>query len=90
MTPLPFTHPLLLWPAAALALLTLALGLRAQLAPGRGVRTVGQRPLLQGASRRLGGDQLAEPLSRLRLEAEKEAPAAIAEPEPEDEGAKTA
>ena len=45
---LPFSHPLLLWPAAALALLALALGLRAQLAPGLGVRVAGQRPLLQG------------------------------------------
>jgi hypothetical protein len=43
-----FTHPLLLWPAAALALLALALGLRAQVRPGLGVRVVGQRPLLQG------------------------------------------
>ena len=48
MTALPFSHPQLLWPAAALALLALALGLRAQLRPGLGVRVVGQRPLLQG------------------------------------------
>jgi len=43
-----FTHPLLLWPAAFLALLALALGLRAQQRPGLGVRVVGQNPLLQG------------------------------------------
>jgi len=65
MTPLPFSHPLLLWPTAALVLLTLALGLRAQLAPGLGVRTVGQRPLLQGLGLALvllgAGLGLAEP-----------------------------
>ena len=48
MTALPFSHPLLVWPALALAVLALALGLRAQLRPGLGVRVVGQRPLLQG------------------------------------------
>lgn len=62
---LPFSHPLLLWPAAALALLALALGLRAQLAPGLGVRVAGQRPLLQGLGLALllggVGAGLAEP-----------------------------
>jgi hypothetical protein len=61
----PFSHPLLLWPAAALALLALALGLRAQLRPGLGVRVVGQRPLVQGLGLALllggAGLGLAEP-----------------------------
>lgn len=43
-----FDHPPLLWLAAGLAALSLALGLWAQLRPGLGVRVVGQRPLLQG------------------------------------------
>ena len=62
---MPFSHPLLLWPAGGLALLALALGLRAQLAPGLGVRVVGQRPLLQGLGLALvlagAGLGLAEP-----------------------------
>lgn len=45
---LPFTHPWLLAPFAAAALLTLALALRAQLRPGLGVQVVGQRPIWQG------------------------------------------
>ena len=45
---LPFTHPWLLAPFGALALLTLALALRAHLRPGLGVQVVGQRPLWQG------------------------------------------
>jgi hypothetical protein len=45
---LPFTHPWLLAPFGAVALLTLALALRAQLRPGLGVQVVGQRPLWQG------------------------------------------
>jgi len=65
MTGLPFSHPELLWPTAALALLVLALGLRAQLRPGLGVRVVGQRPLVQalGLALVLGGCGLglAEP-----------------------------
>jgi hypothetical protein len=60
-----FSHPLLLWPAAVLALLALALGLRASLRPGLGVRVVGQRPLLQGLGLALllggAGLGLAEP-----------------------------
>ncbi|MDR3670514.1 MAG: VWA domain-containing protein [Holophaga sp.] len=60
-----FSHPLLFWPAAALALLALALGLRASLRPGLGVRVVGQRPLLQGLGLALllggAGLGLAEP-----------------------------
>lgn len=45
---LPFTHPWLLVPAAALVLLVLAFALRAHLRPGLGVQVVGQRPLWQG------------------------------------------
>ncbi len=60
-----FSHPLLLWPSAALALLALVLGARAQLAPGLGVRVAGQRPLLQGLGLALllagAGLGLAEP-----------------------------
>jgi len=65
LSALPFSQPRLLWPAAALALLALALGLRAQLRPGLGVRVVGQRPLLQGLGLALllggAGLGLAEP-----------------------------
>ncbi len=43
-----FAHPLLLIPAAVLALASLIFGLVAHLRPGLGVRVVGQRPLLQG------------------------------------------
>jgi hypothetical protein len=45
---LPFSHPWLLAPFGATALLTLALALRAHLRPGLGVQVVGQRPLWQG------------------------------------------
>lgn len=45
---LPCSHPWLLAPFGALALLTLALALRAHLRPGLGVQVVGQRPLWQG------------------------------------------
>ncbi len=45
---LPFSHPWLLWPTGTLALLVLALALRAQLRPGLGVQVVGQRPIWQG------------------------------------------
>ena len=48
MSPAAFSHPQWLLPAAVLALLPLALGALAQLAPGLGVRVTGQRPLLQG------------------------------------------
>ena len=43
-----FSHPALLAPTLALALLALALGLRSQLFPAFGVQVAGQRPLLQG------------------------------------------
>ncbi len=43
-----FSHPLLLLPGLALALLALLLGFWAQLRPGIGVSVVGQKPLLQG------------------------------------------
>ena len=45
---LPFSHPWILMPAGAFALLVLLLALRAQLRPGLGVQVVGQRPLWQG------------------------------------------
>lgn len=45
---IPFTHPELVWPAVALAVLALALGLAVALRPGIGIRVVGQRPLVQG------------------------------------------
>jgi hypothetical protein len=45
---LPFTHPWLLAPFGAAALLALGLALRAHLRPGVGVQVVGQRPLWQG------------------------------------------
>ncbi|MBP1772453.1 MAG: hypothetical protein H6P99_1616 [Holophagaceae bacterium] len=45
---LPFSHPWMLLPAGALALLALGLALRAHLRPGLGVQVVGQRPLWQG------------------------------------------
>lgn len=45
---LPFSHPWLLAPFGAGALVTLGLALRAHLRPGLGVRVVGQRPLWQG------------------------------------------
>ena len=45
---LPYTHPWLLAPFGAAALLTLGLALRAHLRPGLGVQVVGQRPLWQG------------------------------------------
>ena len=45
---LPFSHPWVLLPAGALALLILALALRAQLRPGLGVQVVGQSPIRQG------------------------------------------
>ncbi len=44
----PFSHPWLLAPFGALALLTLGLALRAQLRPGLGVQVVGQHPMWQG------------------------------------------
>jgi hypothetical protein len=65
MTALPLAHPAWLCAGAALALLALVLGLRAQLAPGFGVRVAGQRPLLQGLGLALAlagiGLGLAEP-----------------------------
>ncbi|WP_243316844.1 vWA domain-containing protein [Geothrix paludis] len=45
---LPFTHPWLLAPSGAAAVVALALALRAHLRPGLGVQVVGQRPLWQG------------------------------------------
>ncbi|HEX7599459.1 MAG TPA: hypothetical protein VF518_14680, partial [Polyangia bacterium] len=45
---LPFTHPWLLAPFGAAALVTLGLALRGHLRPGMGVQVVGQRPLWQG------------------------------------------
>ena len=45
---LPFTHPWLLTPFGAAALVTLGLALRAHLRPGLGVQVVGQRSLWQG------------------------------------------
>ena len=45
---LPFSHPWVLLPAAALILVILGLALRAHLRPGLGVQVVGQRPLWQG------------------------------------------
>jgi len=45
---LPFTHPWLLVPSGAAALVALGLGLRAHLRPGLGVQVVGQRPGWQG------------------------------------------
>jgi hypothetical protein len=45
---LPFTHPWFLAPFGAVALVILALALRAQLRPGLGVQVVGQRPIWQG------------------------------------------
>ena len=45
---LPFTHPWLLAPFGAAALMTLGLALRAHLRPGLGVQVVGQRSLWQG------------------------------------------
>jgi hypothetical protein len=44
----PFSHPWVLPPFAAAALLTLGLALRAHLRPGLGVQVVGQRPIWQG------------------------------------------
>ena len=62
---LPFTHPWLLAPFGAAALVTLALALRAHLRPGLGVQVVGQRPLWQGLGMALVlsglGVGLAEP-----------------------------
>ena len=62
---LPFSHPVFLAPALALALLVLLLGIWAQLRPGVGVRVVGQKPLLQGLGMALvlagAGLGLAEP-----------------------------
>ena len=67
MSQLPFAYPLYLLPAAFLALLALAFGIRAWLRPGLGVRVVGQRPLLQGLGLALVlvglGVGLAEPRS---------------------------
>lgn len=61
----PFSHPVFLAPAAALAVLALLLGAWAQLRPGIGVRVVGQKPLLQGLGMALvlagAGLGLAEP-----------------------------
>ncbi|WP_257312330.1 vWA domain-containing protein [Geothrix fuzhouensis] len=45
---LPFTHPWLLAPFAAAAVVVLALGFRAHLRTGQSVQVVGQRPLWQG------------------------------------------
>ncbi|WP_243384682.1 vWA domain-containing protein [Geothrix alkalitolerans] len=45
---LPFTHPWLLAPFGAAAVVALVLALRAHLRPGLGVQVVGQRPLWQG------------------------------------------
>ncbi len=45
---LSFSHPWLLIPTGGVALLMLALALRAHLRPGLGVQVVGQRPLWQG------------------------------------------
>lgn len=63
--PIPFSHPVVLIPALALAVLALSLGLWAQLRPGIGVRVVGQRPWLQGLGLALvllgAGLGLAEP-----------------------------
>lgn len=60
-----FTRPWALAPAAALALVALALGLAAQLRPGLGVRVVRQRPWLLAAGLALGllgvGLGVAEP-----------------------------
>lgn len=62
---LPFTHPWLLAPFGAAALVSLGLGLRAHLRPGLGVQVVGQRPLWQGLAMALVlaglGIGLAEP-----------------------------
>lgn len=45
---MPFTHPELVGPAVAVAVLALALGAAVALRPGIGIRVVGQRPLVQG------------------------------------------
>ena len=60
-----FSHPIVLFPAAVLVLLTLAFGLWAQARPGQGVLVVGQRPVVQGLGMALVlaglGIGLAEP-----------------------------
>jgi hypothetical protein len=62
---LPFSHPIFLAPALALAMAALLLGIWAQLRPGIGVRVVGQKPVLQGLGMALvlagTGLGLAEP-----------------------------
>lgn len=62
---LPFTHPWLLAPSAAAAVIVLALAFRAHLRPGLSVQVVGQRPLWQGLGMALMlaglGIGLAEP-----------------------------
>jgi hypothetical protein len=60
-----FSHPLLLWPTAMLALFALVLGFWSQRRPGMGVRAIGQRPWLLGLGVSLmlmgAGIGLAEP-----------------------------